>query len=237
MFSFSFQKAEECFSVPNSNGCHHKSFGCTVVENGLQNKTSSVWGPAAQTFMRFGALENRRVGARAHIGEKGKCSALKSNLAAWFSRMIHIDQESHGDVSDPPVVYLNVERHSLLRLPPVTVSTASLGSLSYVLLFIHSLLKSARIDSICRLLNIERHHITSQMTYINNGKVWITLVQQKVTVSCLYIRKMASWRMFYWHRCIKLCKYSVKHIFMLLRLQCFSSQQFSYTDTCSRVQA
>lgn len=158
MFSFSFQKEEECFSVPNSNGCHHKSFGCTVVENGLQNKMSSVWGPAAQTFMRFGASENRRVGARAHIGEKGQCLALKSNLAAWFSRVTHTDQESRGDVSDPPVVYLNVERHSLLWLPPVTVSTASLGSLSNILLFIHPLLKSASIDRICRPLNIEGHH-------------------------------------------------------------------------------
>lgn len=45
MFSFSFQKVEECFGLPTSNACHHKSFGCTAVENGLQNKTSTVWGP------------------------------------------------------------------------------------------------------------------------------------------------------------------------------------------------
>lgn len=60
--------------------------------------------------MRFGALENRHVGARAHIEEKGQCSALKSNLAALFSRVTHTNQESRGDVSDPPVAYSNASQ-------------------------------------------------------------------------------------------------------------------------------
>lgn len=148
MLSFSFQKAEECFSVPNSNGCHHKSFACTVVENGLQNKTSTVWGSPNIYVVLCIRKRPFRCTCR-----RRRESAMFSSEALGQQPGTNWDQESHCDASDPPVVCLRrrISRLAVTAAPPVTlVQTcrlliwygACMSKLCMSKLFIYPLLNS-----------------------------------------------------------------------------------------------